>query len=194
MEYKLTIPEVRRVVENYFLLDGNELNNKSRRREIVIPRQLAHHWCYSNKSKNGWTLEKIGIHIGKKDHATVLHSYREIENMIETKFVFDFVSVKEHVKHINKEIDAYITKQKAPPVGTTTAAIRKAARAQANNRVLSHTGVAQRAQGVYIVTPALRKMLKKWQNSACKSCRPHHTNKPNRSVRFARRKIPASFG
>lgn len=191
MEYKITLPEVRKVVEDYFLLNENDINQKPHPRRIVIPRQLTHHWCVKNKLKNGWTLEKIGIHIGKKDHATVLHSYREIENMIQTKYVFDFVSIKDHVKHINTQIDAYITKQKAAPMGTQTETIRKAARAQTNNRVLSHARVAQRAQGVYIVTPALRKLLKKWQNSSCKSCRPRSAGKQNRSLRFAGRKISA---
>lgn len=53
-----------------------ELQVKSRKREIVSKRQII---MYMLKWHGGFTLAQIGL-IFKKDHATVLHSERAVEN------------------------------------------------------------------------------------------------------------------
>ncbi len=57
---------------------------KSRKRELVHMRQATMYWL---KKNSGWSLKKIGLLLGNKDHATTLHAFREVENAIETKQV-----------------------------------------------------------------------------------------------------------
>lgn len=57
------------------------LKKKSRKREIVEARQLA---MYLAKEYTTASLATIGYEIGKKDHATVLHSCKVVNNLQET--------------------------------------------------------------------------------------------------------------
>lgn len=56
------------------------LYEKTRLRQVVEPRQLMFFWMAKNTKE---TLESIGA-VYKKDHATVLHGKRAVENLIET--------------------------------------------------------------------------------------------------------------
>lgn len=66
--------------------EGTNILNKSRKRDFVIYRQIAHSLsvAYSKKYRRGWSLSKIGVDIGGKDHATCLHSCRSVSTMIDT--------------------------------------------------------------------------------------------------------------
>ncbi len=66
-------------------IDKEKLNINTRKREIVIARQIIHwtQYYYTYKS-----LSSIGNQVGNKNHATVLHSIRTINDLIDTdKFV-----------------------------------------------------------------------------------------------------------
>ena len=70
---------------------NGKIKSKTRLRHIVVPRQLA---MYLIRKHCKISLVQIGILFttpgGKpKDHATVMHSCREIENMIETGWIFN---------------------------------------------------------------------------------------------------------
>lgn len=56
-----------------------QLDLKSRKREILIPRQALQYWLKKNTQL---TLTEIGKMTGGKDHATVLHSTRQIESFL----------------------------------------------------------------------------------------------------------------
>lgn len=61
-----------------------DLQSKTRKREIVEARQICH-WMIKNKvCYNRLSLDAIGQMIGGRDHATVLHSVKTINNLIET--------------------------------------------------------------------------------------------------------------
>lgn len=73
-----------KVVSNVCRLTGihpNILNKKTRKREVVEARQLAHHIC---KLHLKTSLATIGDQIGGKDHATVLHSSKTVGNYLDT--------------------------------------------------------------------------------------------------------------
>ena len=53
---------------------------KTRKREIVQARQLVQHFA---KLKLDKSLSQIGVLTGLKDHATVLHSYKTVNNLKE---------------------------------------------------------------------------------------------------------------
>lgn len=61
-----------------------DLQSKTRKREIVEARQICH-WMIKNKvCYNRMSLDAIGQMIGGRDHATVLHSVKQVDNLIET--------------------------------------------------------------------------------------------------------------
>ena len=83
---------------------------RSRKREVVVMRQVA--MFIIRKHAPFLTLEIIAKSIGGRDHATVIHSVRQVENLLEVKDYqfFDFakacieeVSEKWEVKVIKKE-------------------------------------------------------------------------------------------
>ena len=63
-------------------IDRADVESENRKHEIVAARQLC---CYYAKIITGHSLAYIGKAIGSKDHSTVLHSVRTINNRIETK-------------------------------------------------------------------------------------------------------------
>ena len=57
------------------------MKSKTRKREIVQCRQLA---MYFSKQKTKNSLAMIGKHCGNKDHATVLHACKTVNNLADT--------------------------------------------------------------------------------------------------------------
>jgi hypothetical protein len=68
-------------------IEPEHLKLKSRRREVVEKRQIAHYFTRQMYPKKSLAL--IGYNIGEKDHATVLHSCRTINNLINTQKKFN---------------------------------------------------------------------------------------------------------
>ena len=64
-----------------FEISPETLQVKIRRREIMQPRQICHFFV---KQFTNLTVQRIGDLIGKKDHATVLHSCKTVLNLMET--------------------------------------------------------------------------------------------------------------
>lgn len=93
-----------KVSEYYNVTD---IRLKTRKREILIPRQFAQYYAKNNTRHS---LAVIGSYIGGKDHATVMHSCKVINNLIETdkeyKNDFEYISkildasFKENVRYI----------------------------------------------------------------------------------------------
>jgi chromosomal replication initiator protein len=69
------------VVCDYFDLPIELLKSKTRKREVVQARQIA---MYFAKRMTKSSLANIGAHCGGKDHATVLHACRTVNNLQET--------------------------------------------------------------------------------------------------------------
>lgn len=72
-------------VATYTGYEPAELQKKTRNREIVEARQVA---MFLSKQNTKESLAKIGRTIGNKDHATVLHACKTVENLIETNSAF----------------------------------------------------------------------------------------------------------
>jgi len=185
-----TLLDVQKVVENYFIMDPGELISKNRGRNILIPRQLAHHWCYVNKEKYNWTLAQIGAYIGGKDHATVYHSYKTIEQLNDTKYIFDFCLISKHIENIKNDINADIAKkQQKAAMGTRPQTIRKTTGPFNNNQILPVAGMAVIPQPIHNGQPIMRRMFTTWQNCNGQSAGPHKTNKSIGSLRHKEREI-----
>jgi chromosomal replication initiator protein len=78
---ELSVDYISKVVCDYFSLPVNQLQTKTRKREIVQARQLA---MYFSKNLTKSSLASIGSQIGNKDHATVLHACKTVNNLIDT--------------------------------------------------------------------------------------------------------------
>ena len=69
------------VICNYFNIPVEQIQSKTRKREIVQARQVA---MFFSKTLTKSSLATIGSQIGGKDHATVLHACKTVNNLIET--------------------------------------------------------------------------------------------------------------
>lgn len=78
---EISIDYIQKVVSQYFGLSIDEMNSKTRKRNIVQARQLS---MFFAKEHTKASLTTIGLHCGNKDHATVLHACRTVKNLIET--------------------------------------------------------------------------------------------------------------
>jgi chromosomal replication initiator protein len=93
---EISIDYIQKVVCDYFSLPLEAINSKTRKREIVQARQLA---MYFSKKHTKNSLATIGLHCGNKDHATVLHACRTVNNLIETDKRF-----RVYVEEIDKKL------------------------------------------------------------------------------------------
>lgn len=77
----ISIEFILNVVCEYFDIDINRINSSCRKRDTVQARQLA---MFFSKRMTKSSLSTIGLFCGNKNHATVLHAYRTVSNLIET--------------------------------------------------------------------------------------------------------------
>lgn len=89
-----SIDVIQDIVCDYFNVPIDQLKSKTRKREIVQSRQIA---MYFAKNLTKSSLATIGSRIGGKDHATVLHACKTVNNLIETDKRF-----KTHIDEIEK--------------------------------------------------------------------------------------------
>ena len=78
---EISIDYIQKVVCDYFDIPIELMKSKTRKREIVQARQLA---MFFSKQLTKNSLANIGIHCGNKDHATVLHACKTVNNLIDT--------------------------------------------------------------------------------------------------------------
>ncbi len=69
-----------KTVGNYFSLKPTDLTGAGRRRDIMIPRQIA---IYLTRELTEMSLPQIGTAFGNRDHSTVLHSISQISKAIQ---------------------------------------------------------------------------------------------------------------
>ncbi|TFH48282.1 MAG: chromosomal replication initiator protein DnaA, partial [Bacteroidia bacterium] len=78
---EITIDYIQKVVCEYYKIPVDLMQGKTRKREIVQARQVS---MYFSKSLTKASLASIGSLIGGKDHATVLHACKTVNNLIDT--------------------------------------------------------------------------------------------------------------
>lgn len=74
----ITIDDISKTVCQYLNIAENKIREKTRKKEIVLARQLA---MYFSKELTKSSLKTIGLHFGGRDHSTVIHSCSSIEQM-----------------------------------------------------------------------------------------------------------------
>lgn len=93
---EVSVDYIQKVVSKYFEIDLATLQSKTRKRHIVQARQLA---MYFSKKLTKSSLASIGAQIGKRDHATVLHACKTVDNLAATDKNF-----KVYVEEISKKL------------------------------------------------------------------------------------------
>ncbi len=78
---EVSIDYIQKVVSDYFQMDVSTLQSKTRKRHIVQARQLA---MFFAKKYTKASLASIGSQIGQRDHATVLHACKTVDNLSST--------------------------------------------------------------------------------------------------------------
>ena len=63
---------------NFFRLSESDIRGKSKKKEIVIPRQIC---CYLMCELLSIPLDSIGKEVGGRDHTTIMHSRDKIEEL-----------------------------------------------------------------------------------------------------------------
>jgi chromosomal replication initiator protein len=81
IKINITIEDITKCVCDYFKIDENKIRDKTRRKEVVLVRQIA---MYLSKELTKSSLKTIGLHFGGRDHSTVIHAYNSIESSMLT--------------------------------------------------------------------------------------------------------------
>ena len=93
---EVSIDYIQKVVSDYFQMDVETLQSKTRKRHIVQARQLA---MFFAKKFTKASLASIGSQIGKRDHATVLHACKTVDNLSSTDKQF-----RKYVEDLTKKL------------------------------------------------------------------------------------------
>ena len=93
---EVSIEYIQKVVSEYFQMEIATLQSKTRKRHIVQARQLA---MYFAKKYTKASLASIGSQIGKRDHATVLHACKTVDNLSFTDKQF-----RKYVDDLNQKL------------------------------------------------------------------------------------------
>jgi len=93
---EVSIDYIQKIVSDYFQMDVDTLQSKTRKRHIVQARQLA---MFFAKKLTKASLASIGSQIGQRDHATVLHACKTVDNLASTDKQF-----RKYVEDLNKKL------------------------------------------------------------------------------------------
>jgi chromosomal replication initiator protein len=77
-ERRITVDEIQKAAAEYFSLKQSDLLSERRTRAVARPRQIAMWLCKQLTSRS---LPDIGRRFGGRDHTTVLHAVRRIEEL-----------------------------------------------------------------------------------------------------------------
>jgi chromosomal replication initiator protein len=97
----VSVDFIQKTVADYFKIDAEAMKSKVKKREIVIPRQVA---MYFSKRFTQLTLQLIGENFGGRDHSTVIHALESVEDMMKVDANF-----KNQVEELNKKLKSRVS-------------------------------------------------------------------------------------
>jgi chromosomal replication initiator protein len=95
-EQLISIDAIQKVISNFFNMKISDLKVKRKNKGYVLPRQIAMYLC--RKLTNASLIE-IGEKFGGKDHSTVLHSIKKVEEKVQKE-----TSFKEMIENLEGQI------------------------------------------------------------------------------------------
>ena len=91
----LTIETIQKRVADHFQIRHSDMTSKRRPNNIAIPRQIA---MYLSRTLTKHSLQEIGDAFGGRDHGTVIHACKAVDNMCEqdasTRSSVDFLKTQ----------------------------------------------------------------------------------------------------
>jgi chromosomal replication initiator protein len=78
---KVTIEQIIERVCNHYRVSQDAIYSNSRSRTVSYPRQVA---MYLARTETDASFPQIGMHLGNRDHTTILHGYEKINTLLET--------------------------------------------------------------------------------------------------------------
>jgi chromosomal replication initiator protein len=93
---EITVDFIKKMVAEHFNVPLDKLAAETRKRQIVIARQLS---MYLAKNMTNASLKAIGEQFGGRDHSTVIHSCRAVQDLMDTDVIF-----KDTVSDLEKKI------------------------------------------------------------------------------------------
>ena len=105
------LENLRKLAAFFFKLKWEIIMSSSRKREIVLARQLLTYWLKHNTS---WTLNTIAKFVGGQDHSTIIHSIKTIEDQISVDRMLLNLT-----KNLNQFLNVYIEQYPTGGLGET---------------------------------------------------------------------------
>jgi len=93
---EVNVDTIIEAVCRHYNMNEEALQKDTRKREIVVARQVAMYLC---KELTQTSLSTIGMRLGNRNHATVLYSCKTVKDMIDTDKDFE-----SHIKQIENNI------------------------------------------------------------------------------------------
>ena len=93
---RITTDLIMAIVAEHFGVTVDDLKSKRRNREVSVPRQIA---MFLVRELNGTSLPTIGMEFGGKDHTTVIHACKKVEDDLKTD-----LQLKETINTLKKRI------------------------------------------------------------------------------------------
>lgn len=81
IQSEVGIDFIQKFIAEHFGVTVNEMKDKTRKREIVVARQVA---MYFAKNYTNLSLKTIGAHFGNRDHSTVIHALTSVNDLMDT--------------------------------------------------------------------------------------------------------------
>ena len=95
IDTEVSIDYIQKSVAEYFGVKLEEIKAKTRKKEIVIARQVAMYFC---KELTNHSLKNIGYHFNR-DHSTVIHAVTTVNDMMDTDS-----KIKSKVEDLHKKL------------------------------------------------------------------------------------------
>lgn len=81
IDSEVGIDYIQKTVSEFFKVSIDQLKDKTRKKEIVMARQMA---MYFSKEYTNLSLKSIGYHFGGRDHSTVIHAVQTVNDQYDT--------------------------------------------------------------------------------------------------------------
>lgn len=80
----ISIKDIVKIVSDFYNIDEESIYNKTRRKEVVRPRQVV---MYILREDFSISFPSIGEKLGGRDHTTVIHSYEKMKEEVKTNIL-----------------------------------------------------------------------------------------------------------
>jgi len=94
---KITVEDIQKKVANYFNIRFNDMVSVRRSRIVSRPRQVA---MYLSKTYTPKSLPEIGRMFGGRDHTTVMHAIKKIQELCKMD-----PSFAEHIRVLKRNLE-----------------------------------------------------------------------------------------